>query len=163
MQLEFDELATEYFVRTIPGSLVEMEDEKQLRVLNQMFIPLSQMMPALAASGDQDALQKATQALLFVIEKEIELSGAAHSSDIQRLWTKGVDDQSTQREALVAEFEERINLADTARAAQLEQLVADREEAREQMSMMRESMDAIMGALGIPGAVTAPVTEETVL
>ena len=163
LQLEFDELATEYFVRTIPGSLVEMEDEKQLRVLNQMFIPLSQMMPALAASGDQDALQKATQALLFVIEKEIELSGAAHSSDIQRLWTKGVDDQSTQREALVAEFEERINLADTARAAQLEQLVADREEAREQMSMMRESMDAIMGALGIPGAVTAPVTEETVL
>ena len=160
LQVQFDELATEYFVRTIPGSLVEMEDEKQLRVLNQMFIPLSQMMPALAASGDQKALQKATQALMFVIEREIELSGAAHSADIQRLWTQGSSEQDDQRLALTAEFEERLSLADTARGAEIQQLVEDRAEAAEQMKLMRESMDAIMGHLGIPAVQTAPESQE---
>ena len=160
LKVQFDELATEYFVRTIPGSLVEMEDEKQLRVLNQMFIPLSQMMPALAASGDQKALQKATQALMFVIEREIELSGAAHSADIQRLWTQGSSEQDDQRLALTAEFEERLSLADTARGAEIQQLVEDRAEAAEQMKLMRESMDAIMGHLGIPAVHTAPESQE---
>ena len=163
LQIEFDELATEYFVRTIPGSLVEMEDEKQLRVLNQMFVPLSQMMPALAASGDQAALKKATQALMFVIEREIELSGAAHSQDIQRLWTQGEDEPNQQRQALTAEFEERLSLADAARAAEIEELRQDRAEAFAAQKLLRESMDAIMGHLGIPGAETAPAVQETVL
>ena len=42
LTLDFEEMATEYFVRCVPGSLVELEDEKQLRILNQLFIPLSQ-------------------------------------------------------------------------------------------------------------------------
>ena len=49
--MDFEELAVEYWVRVVPGSLVEMEDEKQLRILNQLFVPLSQAMPALASSG----------------------------------------------------------------------------------------------------------------
>jgi hypothetical protein len=53
IEVDFSELAVEYWVRTVPGSLVEMEDEKQLRILNELFVPLSQAMPALAAAQDQ--------------------------------------------------------------------------------------------------------------
>jgi hypothetical protein len=41
LDMDFEELATEYWVRAVPGSLIEMEDEKQLRILNQLFVPLS--------------------------------------------------------------------------------------------------------------------------
>ena len=46
LDMDFEDMAGEYWVRVVPGSLVEMEDEKQLRILNQLFIPLSQALPA---------------------------------------------------------------------------------------------------------------------
>ena len=160
LQLEFDDMATEYFVRTVPGSLVEMEDEKQLRVLNQMFVPLSQMMPALAAAGNQEALRNATSVLEFIMQREIELSGSAHSADMSRIFREGPSDALTAQQTFAQEYEERLNTIDAARAEQLELEAAEKAQTREQMGLLRESIDAIMGHLGIPGAQTAPVTPE---
>lgn len=92
LKIDFKVLATEYWVRCVPGSLVELEDEKQLRVLNELFVPLSQAMPALAQTGDPEALQFASQAMRYIIEQEIRLSGSAHSTTLSQIFTKGRDD-----------------------------------------------------------------------
>ena len=161
LNLEFDEMATEYFVRTIPGSLVEMEDEKQLRVLNQMFVPLSQMMPALAAAGNQEALRNATAVLEFIMQREIELSGSAHSADMSRIFREGPSDALSAQQQFAQQYDERLNAIDGARAQQLELESQEKAETREQISLLRQGMGAIMTHLGIPEATTEPVTAET--
>jgi hypothetical protein len=82
-------------VRTVPGSLVEMEDEKQLRILNQLFIPLSQAMPAIASSGDQQMIAQAAKAMQYIVTKQIELSGSAMAKDLG-LVMKGDIEASTR-------------------------------------------------------------------
>ena len=161
LNIKFDDLATEYFVRTVPGSLVEMEDEKQLRVLNAMFVPLSQMMPALAAAGNQEALRNATSVLEFIMQREIELSGSAHSTELARLFREGPTDALTAQQQFQRDFEDRLNAADGVQAERLELEAAEKAETREQIGLLRQSMDAIMGHLGIPGATTEAVTPET--
>lgn len=89
LKVDFSKMAIEYWVRCVPGSLVELEDEKQLRVLNELFVPLSQAMPALAASQDPESLKYASQAMRFIIEQEIRLSGAAHSTTIAQIFREG--------------------------------------------------------------------------
>lgn len=160
LQIDFDELATEYFVRTVPGSLVEMEDEKQLRILNQMFVPLSQMMPALAAAGNQEALRNATSVLEFIMQRELELSGSAHSADMSRLFREGPSEALTAQQQFAREYEERLSAIDGARAQQLELEAAEKAQTREQIGLLRQSLDAIMQHIGVPEAQSEPVTPE---
>ena len=106
LEMDFSELATEYFVRCIPGSLVELEDEKQLRILNQIFVPLSQAMPALAATQDMDLLKNMAATMQFIVQRTIELSGSNRSKDLKSLVTTG---QATPNAQLVDGLEEQIN------------------------------------------------------
>ena len=91
LDMDFEDLATEYRVRVVPGSLVEMEDEKQLRILNQLFVPLSQAMPAIAQSGDQQMMAQAMKAMAYIVSKQIELSGSSSAKDIGLLWEGDVE------------------------------------------------------------------------
>ena len=101
LDMDFQDLATEYWVRVVPGSLVEMEDEKQMRILNELFIPLSQAMPALAASQDPQMLAQAAKAMQYIIGKQIELSGSTSAQDIG-LAFKGDVEEVDERDRRIA-------------------------------------------------------------
>lgn len=142
LEIDFEELATEYFVRTVPGSLVELEDEKQIRVLNELFVPLSQAMPALAASQDPAALKNASAAMQFIIQKQIELSGSSHSTELRTLLKEGQTSELEQYQQQTAAMELSIS-------GVLEQMLADREQQAQQMSAMQDQMMLMQEAQGL--------------
>ena len=151
LKIDFSELATEYFVKCVPGSLVEMEDEKQLRILNQLFVPLSQAMPALAATQDIEMLRKMSATMQFIVEREIELSGSNRSKDLQSILTTG----KRSAEALDNDaFEEQLNGLDpmvgalAATASSLTQL-------QQQMQLMAQTQAVILERLGM-GTTESP-------
>lgn len=149
LSIDFEDLAKEYWVRTVPGSLTEMEDEKQLRILNELFIPLSQAMPALANAQDLDALKNASKAMQYIIGKQIELSGASSASDIGILWKTGDVDEVNERDAKIAAVEEAINgvaVENDAQSAIQSQAIS---QLQEQMSMMTENQQLLLEKLGV--------------
>lgn len=161
LEMDFDKLATEYFVRCVPGSLVEMEDEKQMRQLNQMFIPLSQAMPAMANTGDQEMLRQAGLAMQYIISKQIELSGSPHATDLNQLWMKG------DVEAVAAR-DEKINKVESALTRTAEQVEAELEltssalvQMQEQMSMMAETQRLLLEKLGVTNGAPAPTANSS--
>ena len=153
--VEWDKLVTEYWVRTIPGSLVEMEDEKQLRILNQLFVPLSQAMPALAASGDPNALKKASGAMMYIIEKQIELSGSAHDSDVKKLLS-GEPAEEVQAEVEVEDVMERKVSDLTDSFIELSAIPDVQRSQQEQLDLLREGLGQIMQAMGISNEQMVP-------
>jgi hypothetical protein len=147
LDIDFEELATEYWVRCVPGSLTEMEDEKQLRVLNELFIPLSQAMPALANSGDQTIIRQAAMAMSYIIEKQIELSGAADALAIRDLWSgKKTDEEVDERDQRIAELEAKLASPELEQERELtaQALVG----LAEQLRVQGEAISAIMDRLG---------------
>jgi hypothetical protein len=159
LKIDFSDLATEYFVRTVPGSLVEMEDEKQLRILNQMFVPLSQAMPAIAAAQDPEALKHATKAMQFIIEKQLELSGSTHSKSIQEIFSGGVTPELSAREEMQSVFDSKIEEVTVARSAESDQLAAAVLQIQQQIALLAESQGAMMQQIGIPTEQSAPVDQ----
>lgn len=160
LDIDFEVLATEYWVRTVPGSLVEMEDEKQLRILNQLFIPLSQAMPALAAAQDQQMLQQAAKAMQYIISKQIELSGSTSSKDIGLAWNGDVE-AVDERDRKLAVMEENMLATTTGNNEVMKMTEAAMLMLQDQMSMMRESQQLIMERLGMQTETSAPVEPET--
>jgi hypothetical protein len=148
LDIDFEMLATEYWVRTVPGSLVEMEDEKQLRILNQMFIPLSQAMPAIAQSGDQAMIQQAAKAMQYIVTKQIELSGSALAKDLG-LVLKGDIDAVDERDRRLALLEEKYSVTDSGMGELQSMNQALMAQLQEQMTMLRESQQLIMGKMGM--------------
>jgi hypothetical protein len=149
LEIDYADLAVEYWVRTVPGSLVEMEDEKQLRILNQLFIPLSQSLPALVQSGDAEAVRRASMAMAFIVGKQIELSGSSSAYDLKRLWNEGDIERVTEHQRSIAEVEDRV----TGVAAQYEVDMAMQTAAlgqlQEQMRMMAENQQTLLDKLGV--------------
>ena len=147
--VDFSELAVEYWVRTVPGSLVEMEDEKQLRILNQLFIPLSQALPALVQSGDAEAVRRATMAMAFIVGKQIELSGSSSAYDLKKLWMEGDMEAVTQREQQIAGIEQRV----MGVAQMYEQDMALQTTAiaqlQEQVALMAQNQQQLLEKLGV--------------
>jgi hypothetical protein len=160
LKIDFNDLATEYFVRTVPGSLVEMEDEKQLRILNEMFVPLSQAMPAIAATQDPEALKFATDAMRFIIKKQLELSGSTHSQSIQEIFSGGMTPEFSAREEMQGAFDARIEEIETTRSAESAQLASAVLQIQEQIALLAEGQGAMMQQIGIPTEQSAPVAEE---
>lgn len=149
LELDFSNLAEhEYFVRCVPGSLVEMEDEKQLRVLNQLFVPLSQAMPALAASGDQAMLRQATASMAYIIQKQIELSGSASAVEIKKLWT-GDSDLADAQDSRIAELEDRLNSLDENNDSELSLLTQSIQQMQAQMQALSQINQTLMEKLGV--------------
>ena len=155
LDIDFASLAKEYWVRCVPGSLVEMEDEKQLRILNQLFIPLSQAMPALANSGDQAAIQNASKAMQYIIAKQIELSGSSSAQDIGLIFKTGDIEQVNTRDQKIAELEERIEGFGGDTDDQLEMLVQLNAQQQEQISMLIANTQQLMEQLGVQNEQSA--------
>jgi hypothetical protein len=149
LDMDFSKLATEYWVRCVPGSLVEMEDEKQLRILNQLFVPLSQAMPAMAAAQDPQALKQASLAMQYIIKKQIELSGSTHANELSGIWSEGDVEGAKAVDDRVAEVNERIGGLDAQTNAELELTAKAIVELQDQQSLIRESLGLIMEKLGV--------------
>ena len=147
--VNFEDLATEYWVRTVPGSLTEMEDEKQLRILNQLFIPLSQAMPALVQAGDQEAVRRATMAMAYIVGKQIEISGANSAHDLQKLWQEGDEQMVRSRQEQVAALEGQITETRTRYEEDQAQQVEAISLLQQQMQMMVENQQTLMEKLGV--------------
>ena len=150
LEMDFSTLAVQYFVRCVPGSLVEMEDEKQLRILNQLFIPLSQSMPALAATGDPQVLANAAQAMMYIIEKEIELSGSNGSRDLKSIFKTGRTAQFNEYEQRTKVLEDSVNGVFDSTIVGLESSAQAIQQLQEQLSIMGRTQGAILKHLGVP-------------
>lgn len=153
LDVDFSKLATEYFVRCVPGSLVELEDEKQLRILNELFVPLSQAMPALAAVQDQQMLQQATRTMTYIIAKQIELSGATSAKDLGLLWTGDDEDAKAvrARDERLAGFEEQLAGLSLDREEEAAAQAAAIAQLQENQSLLLENMGVLMDKLGVTG------------
>jgi hypothetical protein len=149
LDVDFEELATDYWVRAVPGSLTEMEDEKQLRILNQLFVPLSQALPALAQSGDQEALGRAVKAMAFIVGKQIELSGASSAYELKKLWMEGDTDSLAAREEEIAEINDRISGAQANYDTELDLASEAIAQLQEQITLMNKNQQALMEKLGV--------------
>jgi hypothetical protein len=147
LDIDFEELAVEYWVRTVPGSLVEMEDEKQLRILNQLFVPLSQAMPALAASGDQQMIQQAAKAMQYIVRKQIELSGASSAYDIGLAFSGDVEELD-ERDRRLGEVESGIHDVATGVLESLEMNDTALRLLQEQVAILGETQKVILEKLG---------------
>ncbi len=151
LDVSFSDMAVQYFVRCVPGSLVELEDEKQLRILQQIFVPLSQAMPALAASNDPELLKNMAATMQFIVQRTIELSGSNRSNDLRSLVTTGRTDQDDKLFGL----EEQINGL-SATVETTASLVTSVVAAQQQMSMLAETQGLILQALGAGNGQSAP-------
>lgn len=147
LDVDFEDLATEYWVRAVPGSLVELEDEKQLRILNELFIPLSQAMPAIASSGDQEMMQKAMKAMQYIISKQFELSGSASAKDFGMLWNGDVE-AVDERDRRIATVEDSIHSVEGGMADLMTMNDTALQMLQEQVSLLRESQEMILQRLG---------------
>jgi hypothetical protein len=156
LEMDFSDLAVEYFVRAVPGSLTEMEDEKQLRILNELFIPLSQAMPALAAAQDQEALSHATAAMRFIIQKQLELSGSTHSTELKELMQNGVTAEGSMKQLTAEDLETRLGEMTTQHAEDLEKMALMSSGLQEQVGLLAQGQQAMMGHLGIPMEQSEP-------
>jgi hypothetical protein len=147
LDMDFEDLATEYWVRVVPGSLVEMEDEKQLRILNQLFVPLSQAMPALAAAQDQQMLAQAAKAMQYIITKQIELSGSTSAKDIGLMFNGDVE-AVDERDRRISEMEENVHTVEGGMTTIMEMNDNALRQMQEQIAMLRESQELILERLG---------------
>lgn len=154
VEINFSDLATEYFVRCVPGSLVELEDEKQLRILNQLFVPLSQVMPALAATGDPQVLANAAATIAFLVERQIELSGSTHSRELKQILREGRTPQVQQEQEKGAALEDIIGVLNEDTLRGVEVLAAGQQEMREQLNLMAQTQSLLLEKLGVvpPGS-----------
>lgn len=160
LSIEFDKLATQYFVRCIPGSLVELEDEKQLRVLNELFIPLSQAMPAVASAQDPDMIKAATQTMKYILQKQIELSGASDAKAIAGIWRGDDVEVVNTRDAKIAALESSFAGNEADLEAELDQSHATIAQLQQQVSQLTENFNMLLSKLGVqnaqPGAEQPP-------
>jgi hypothetical protein len=139
---------------------VELEDEKQLRILNEMFIPLSQAMPAIAATQDQEALKFATDSMRFIIQKQLELSGSMHSKSLKEIFSGGKTPEQAQQEELQGIFDERIEHIEVQRSAESELLATAVREVQEQIKLLAEGQGQMMQQIGVPSEQSAAVPQE---
>jgi hypothetical protein len=158
-------MATEYYVRCVPGSLTELEDEKQLRILNQLFIPLSQSMPAIANSGDQQMMQQAVRAMAYIVQKQIELSGSASAKELGLLWKNGDTEEVSARDQRIADLEGRIEGMSSGNELELEMNSAAIQHLQAGQAQLAENMSLLLQKLGVmePGSNSgSPTSAPTV-
>lgn len=149
LDVDMKEMATVYNVRCVPGSLVELEDEKQLRILNELFVPLSQAMPALAQMQDSSALANAAAAMQFIIQKEIELSGSTHADALATIMREGFTPPQQQDEEQTAALNASIEELNASMAEQNSSMAAALSELTEQMKTLATTQGVLFEKLGI--------------
>lgn len=161
LSIKLSEMATVYSVRAVPGSLVEMEDEKQLRILNELFIPLSQSMNAIAGSGDPAMLSKAAAAMVFIIDKQIQLSGSAHADELSKVFREGPTQDNVMQGQQVQALEDGINNAFEAMNESNVQSADALKQMQEQISLITQTQQALLEQLGISSPTSGAPRPET--
>lgn len=149
LEADFSDMATQYYVRCVPGSLVELEDEKQLRILNQLFVPLSQAMPALANAGDERLVANAAAAMQYIVEKQIELSGSNRAGDLETILKTGRTEEFNEYEARAQALEDRIGQSITSSMEDTSQYVSTIKTLEEKMMLMEQTQQALLEKLGV--------------
>lgn len=162
IDIDFEDMAVEYFVRCVPGSLVEMEDEKQLRLLNQLFVPLSQSMPAIVSTQDPDMIRSGVKAMQYIVAKQIELSGASSAKELGLLWRNGDVEEVNARDARISEVEDNISGMHSVNELESEMGHAAIRQLQEQMSLMAQNQQMLLEKLGVmePGSTDGSQTSE---
>lgn len=158
LKIDLSDMATQYSVKVVPGSLVELEDEKQLRILNELFVPLSQAMPALAAAQDPQVLAHAAGAMQFIINKAIELSGSVHAEELSRVLKEGSTPSAQQQSDRVAELEANIGGLAGTMVEGNEALATTLASMQEQISALTAMNAELFQKLGITKAEPASPT-----
>lgn len=133
IDIKFSEMATEYYVRCVPGSLVEMEDEKQLRILKEIFVPLSQAIPAFAAAGDTKAVAHSAAAIQYMVEKTLELAGSTHARELKEILQNG-------RTGELDEFMQRTDALETEISGLSEEVLRGMDASADLMAQMQEQI-----------------------
>jgi hypothetical protein len=162
IDVDFEDMSVEFFVRCVPGSLVEMEDEKQLRILNQLFIPLSQSMPAIVATQNPTLINQATTAMKYIVGKQIELSGAASAKELGLLWNRGDVKEVDERDQRITSLEDAISGLHGNSSMELEFNNLAIRQLQEQMSQMTQNQQVLLEKLGVvsPGSVPGSEAHE---
>ena len=151
IKLDWKEMVTMYYVNVVPGSLIERAEEKQSRMLNEMFIPFSQALPAIAQTGDVESLKKAAAALMFIVRKQVELSDSQHKKEIGKILggePTEVDEVSRRIEML----ENRLGGQDSEINTEADLSASVLLEMQKQISLLGQGMSALAAAVGVPGA-----------
>lgn len=159
--VNWSDLAIEYNVRCVPGSLVELEDEKQMRILQQIFVPLSQAMPALAATNDQEMLTNAAKAMQFIVNKTIQLSGSAHAEELAGVFGRGEPSRMEQYVDRVNQLESGVAAAVAANTENTAVMADAIVQMQQQISQLVQANQVLFEKLGVSSAPSAP-TEPTV-
>jgi hypothetical protein len=149
IKVDFSEMATLYHVQCVPGSLTELEDEKQIRILNELFIPLSQAMPAIANSGDQEAMKKATSAMMYIVQKQMELSGSSHSTELAQLFKEGPTPESEARDKKVSDLELALGGAYSELAESADFEAGAALQMRADLNLVMQNQAKLLAALGL--------------
>lgn len=156
ISVPMSKLAIQHYVRIVPGSLAELEEEKQIRLLNQMFVPLSQAMPAMAAANDPKMLANAAAAMQFIITKQIELSGSNHARELKDVMQNGVTPEMTENEDKFRQLEVALGGTFSQFAAEAETRDSVILEIQKQIQLLSSGLGAVAGALGLEGGQSAP-------
>ena len=157
LSVDFSDMAVLYFVQCVPGSLVELEDEKQLRLLKEIFVPLSQALPAMAQAGDQQGVQFGSKAMQFIVQKTIELSGSAHSTELSGILSGKGDERSELNDRIKA-LEDALGGSQSTLAISAEMSADTLTSMQNSITVLTEGMGAILAALmpGEAGGQTDP-------
>ena len=144
LAVDFSKMAVLYNVQCVPGSLVELEDEKEMRILQQVLVPISQAMPAIQASGDQAALAQTSAAIQYIVRKTIELSGSAHSSEITALFA-GETDRAIEMGDRIRLLEEQLGGFESGDVEEKEASLSVLQQLQMQVSALTEAVTALAG------------------
>ena len=156
LNIDLKDMAIEYTVSCVPGSLVEMEEEKQLRLLGQLFVPLSQAMPALAATEDREVLMKAAAAMQFIIEKTVEMSGSNHADQLATILREGPSSQIQDYQDRVDGLEKGIGELVGTLSESNETMSSAVQQLQEQVAALTQMNTELFQKLGISSESSAP-------
>lgn len=149
IQVDFSDLAVEYFVKCVPGSMTEMEDEKQVRILREMFVPLSQAMPAIAQTQDEQLMRNAAATMQFIIEKTLELSGSAFSEDLKSLLSGTESTGFKQSQEQIAAVEQELGGATQGVIEAVQASNATVAAMQQQIAGLAKAQEVLMERLGV--------------
>ena len=148
LKVNFSDMAVVYYVQCVQGSLVELEDEKQLRILREIFVPLSQALPAMAQAGDQDGFRAGSKAMQYIIKKTIEMSGSAHVAELTAIFD-GQDEVAQQSEDRLKALEEAMGGSESRYTEDSDANLSVLEQMQASIKALTDTVAALAQAQGL--------------
>jgi hypothetical protein len=149
-KLDFREMNKLYFVQCVEGSLTELDDEKQMRILKELFVPLSQALPAMAQAGDMEGVRQGTAAMKYITLKTIEMSGSAHANELKAIF-EGQDEESIALSERIKLLEDNVGGSKDALDGVNDEQVSVLEQMQKDMTDLRQLLGETIQALAPQG------------